>query len=115
MKPQPKPFPAYAAPGFPKTAYKARWLLEPIQSPPGLPNGYQGDSVSKQLFENRVEQEWLTTKEAAHFLGVTPNALRIMVHRDQVRVFKFGRRLRFKPKVARGADLGGATGLPEAS
>lgn len=58
----------------------------------------QSDSVQgvSKLFENRVEQEWLTTKEAAHFLGVTPNALRIMVHRDQVRVFKFGRRLRFR-------------------
>ena len=50
----------------------------------------------KLLFENQVEREWLTTKEAAHFLGVSENALRIMVHRDQVGVYKFGRRLRFR-------------------
>lgn len=51
-----------------------------------------GDS----LFENRIDREWLTTKEAAHFLAITENALRIMVYREQIRVFKFGRRLRFK-------------------
>lgn len=49
-----------------------------------------------KLFENFIEREWLATKEAAHFLSVTPNALRIMVHRDQIRAYKFGRRLRFK-------------------
>jgi len=72
--------------------------LKSVKSPPGLLNVVPGDNVepSTQLFENRVEQEWLTTKEAALFLAVTPNALRIMVHRDQVRVFKFGRRLRFR-------------------
>ena len=48
------------------------------------------------LFENRIEREWLTTKDAAHFLAISENALRIMVHRDQIKVYKFGRRLRFK-------------------
>ena len=48
------------------------------------------------LFENRIKLEWLTTKEAAHFLKVSENALRIMVHRGQIEVYKFGRRLRFK-------------------
>ena len=52
----------------------------------------------KPLFDNRREREWLTTKEAAHFLAISPNALRIMVHRDQIRVYKFGRRLRFRVK-----------------
>jgi hypothetical protein len=32
-----------------------------------------------QLFENQNCKEWLTTKEAAKFLAVSPNALRIMV------------------------------------
>lgn len=50
----------------------------------------------KLIFENQVEREWLTTKEAAYFLGVSENALRIMVHRDQISVYKFGRRLRFR-------------------
>jgi excisionase family DNA binding protein len=48
------------------------------------------------LFDNQNSKEWLTTNEAAKFLGVSPNALRIMVHRDQVPVYKFGRRLRFR-------------------
>lgn len=46
------------------------------------------------FFENRIEREWLTTNEAAHFLGISENALRILVHRGQVPVFKFGRRLK---------------------
>jgi len=49
-----------------------------------------------QLFENQNSKEWLTTNEAAEFLGVTPNALRIMVYRGQVPVYKFGKRLRFR-------------------
>ncbi len=48
------------------------------------------------LFENRIEQEWLTTKQASYFLGITPNALRIMVCRGQIPFYKFGRRLRFR-------------------
>ncbi len=51
---------------------------------------------SSSLFENRIDREWLTTKEAAHFLAVSENALRIMVYRNQIKVYKFGRRLRFK-------------------
>ena len=48
------------------------------------------------LFENRIDREWLTTKEAAHFLAISENALRIMVYRNQITAYKFGRRLRFK-------------------
>jgi len=55
----------------------------------------QGRNVSL-LFENRIDREWLTTIEAAHVLAISPNALRILVHRGQVRVYKFGRRLRFR-------------------
>lgn len=55
----------------------------------------QGKNVSL-LFENRIDQEWLTTIEAAHVLAISPNALRILVYRGQVRVYKFGRRLRFR-------------------
>lgn len=53
---------------------------------------------SELFFENRKECEWLSTNEAAHFLSVTPNALRILVYRGQVPVYKFGRRLRFRLK-----------------
>lgn len=46
--------------------------------------------------ENRILREWLSTEEAAFFLSISANALRIMVHRGQIRAYKFGRRLRFK-------------------
>ncbi|MCB9093504.1 MAG: helix-turn-helix domain-containing protein [Halobacteriovoraceae bacterium] len=54
------------------------------------------------LFENLIEiktdenNRWLNTNEAAEFLRLTPNALRILVHRAQVKYYKFGRRLRFR-------------------
>jgi excisionase family DNA binding protein len=48
------------------------------------------------FFENRVEREWLGTLEAASFLRMSENALRIMVYRGQIPVYKFGRRLRFR-------------------
>lgn len=54
------------------------------------------ESVDSLFFDKRIEREWLNTKEAALFLSITPNALRIMVCRDQVQVYKFGRRLRFR-------------------
>lgn len=60
-------------------------------------NGYNR-SCSEMFFENRIEREWLSTEEAAHFLSVSSNALRIMVYRGQVPVYKFGRRLRFSVK-----------------
>ncbi|MCY4644216.1 MAG: helix-turn-helix domain-containing protein [Bacteriovoracales bacterium] len=40
--------------------------------------------------------EYLTTKEAARHLRITPNALRIMVHRQKIKSYKLGNRLRFK-------------------
>ena len=54
-----------------------------------------GDT-SPKFFENRIECKWLSTLEASKFLSLSENALRIMVHRGQVKVFKFGRRLRFR-------------------
>jgi excisionase family DNA binding protein len=48
------------------------------------------------IFENQTACKWLSTLEAAEFLRVSENALRIMVHRGQVQSFKFGRRLRFR-------------------
>ena len=59
---------------------------------------------SDSLFDNLIKKNqqadenirWLNTKEAAEFLRLTPNALRILVHRAQVKYFKFGRRLRFR-------------------
>jgi hypothetical protein len=60
---------------------------------------------SRLIFDNFTEHnnaidentKWLNTNEAAELLKLTPNALRILVHRAQVKCFKFGRRLRFRP------------------
>ncbi|MCB9072299.1 MAG: helix-turn-helix domain-containing protein [Bdellovibrionaceae bacterium] len=40
--------------------------------------------------------EFLNTKLASQFLGITENALRIKVCRGLVPYFKFGRQLRFR-------------------
>ncbi len=48
------------------------------------------------FFENQTSREWLATAAAASYLKISPNALRIMVHRGQVRVHKLRSRLRFK-------------------
>jgi excisionase family DNA binding protein len=61
--------------------------------------------ATEQLFENQNSREWLTTNEAAKFLAVTPNALRIMVFRGQVPVYKLGRRLRFRLRDCQGLFL----------
>jgi excisionase family DNA binding protein len=63
--------------------------------------GVTSEPVSS-FFDNRTQREWLSTEEAAHFLSISPNALRIMVHRDQIRAFKLGRRLRFRVQDCRG-------------
>jgi excisionase family DNA binding protein len=59
------------------------------------------ETCNQTLFDNRREREWLTTREAAHFLAVSPNALRIMVHRNQIEAYKIGHRLRFRLKDCR--------------
>jgi len=48
---------------------------------------------SDLLFKNL---EWLNSKEAALFLRKSIGALRVMVHRGQIRARKFQRRLYFK-------------------
>ena len=42
--------------------------------------------------------EWLNSKEAALFLRKSIGALRVMVHRGQIRARKFHRRLYFKKR-----------------
>lgn len=51
--------------------------------------------VDSKLFENRIVCEWLSSAQAALYLGISENALRIMVYRRQVKFSKLGRRLRF--------------------
>jgi len=52
--------------------------------------------LTGKFFGNRIEEEWLSTMQAAQFLKISENALRIMVYRGQITVFKLGRRLRFR-------------------
>lgn len=58
-------------------------------------------SINNLMDERKISSEffdklkWITTKEAAVFLGISENALRIMVCRRQINFYKFGRRLRF--------------------
>jgi excisionase family DNA binding protein len=62
----------------------------------GMKTGLELNLDRNLVFENRIAHEWLTTESAAQYLGVSANALRIMVHRRQIRSYKFGSRLRFK-------------------
>lgn len=55
-----------------------------------------GVDEAPSLFLNRIVCEWLSTKEAASYLGITPNALRILVCRGRVRSYKMGSRLKFR-------------------
>jgi excisionase family DNA binding protein len=48
------------------------------------------------LIENRIVCEWLSTNNAASYLGISPNALRILVCRGKVRSYKLGSRLKFR-------------------
>jgi excisionase family DNA binding protein len=48
------------------------------------------------LFDNQIAREWFSTSEAAQYLGVSPNALRIMVHRGHIASYKLRSRLRFR-------------------
>lgn len=55
------------------------------------------------LFDNQIVPEYVPTRFAAHYLGISENALRIKVCRGQVPVYRFGRSLRFR--VSELADL----------
>ena len=49
----------------------------------------------EMLFDNRI-RKLLSTKEASGFLGVSENALRILVCQKKVKAYKLGSRLKFK-------------------
>ncbi len=49
-----------------------------------------------RFFQNKIECEWFSTRQAAKYLSISENALRIMVYRGQIASYKIGRRLRFK-------------------
>ncbi|MEZ4752726.1 MAG: helix-turn-helix domain-containing protein [Bdellovibrionota bacterium] len=41
------------------------------------------------------EKRWLTTKEAAEYLGTTPKAILNKVHLGELKVYKYGSRNRY--------------------
>ena len=49
----------------------------------------------EQFFDNRIHK-LLSTKEASGLLGVSENALRILVCRKKVKAYKLGSRLKFR-------------------
>ncbi|MGE3759090.1 MAG: hypothetical protein AB7H97_15110 [Pseudobdellovibrionaceae bacterium] len=51
--------------------------------------------LNSRLFENKIATEWISTKDAAAILGITPNALRIRKCRGEVECRYFGNQLRF--------------------
>lgn len=55
-----------------------------------------------QLFDN-LDSEWISINQAAQYLGITPNALRIKVCRGEVQAHKLGGRLKFRISDLRGA------------
>ena len=75
--------------------YKAKRTEKPVKEG-GRVSNYGVDFGSQKFFENRIEREWLSSKEAANYLRLSENALRIMVHRGQVPALRLGRRLRFR-------------------
>ena len=58
-----------------------------------LPNGHS--SKEEKFFLNRIDK-LLSTKEASGLLGVSENALRILVCRKKIKAYKLGSRLKFK-------------------
>ncbi len=55
----------------------------------------RGIEKSLSLFEN-LGEGWLSTKDVARFLSLSPNAVRIMVCRGKIPAFQIGGRLRFR-------------------
>ncbi len=64
---------------------------------------HQGDHPPDVFFNNQITNEiadesekWFNTDEAAKYLSISPNALRILVHRARIKYFKLGSRLKFR-------------------
>lgn len=53
------------------------------------------DDKCLSFFDKKIVGEFLSTIEAAEFLRISPNALRIKVCRGEVKYYKFGKLLRF--------------------
>lgn len=51
------------------------------------------ENITYKLFNNLI---WLTTNEAAEYLRITPNNLRVMIFRGLLKPYKLNNRHRFK-------------------
>ncbi len=51
---------------------------------------------SKLFFENLENCKWLSCKDVSGLFSISENAVRILVYKNQIQAYKFGRRLRFK-------------------
>lgn len=79
--------------------YKPNYNLSKKDYNERVIGGNHPPKLFKNLINDKIEDEkvkWFDTDEAADFLRITPNALRILVHRAKVKSYKLGRRLRFK-------------------
>lgn len=56
----------------------------------------RGNKKNRLIFDNQIDEVWLNSKSAAAYLDISPNALRIMVCRGQVKASKLNGRLRFR-------------------
>jgi hypothetical protein len=66
-----------------------------------------GGKFSEKFNSSRKKEDeserWLNTNEAAFQLGITQNALRIMVHRGLIEYCKLGSRLKFNSRSIKSA------------
>ncbi|MAZ48954.1 MAG: hypothetical protein CME65_10340 [Halobacteriovoraceae bacterium] len=80
-------------------SYKHNYIQTKLSYNSNSERDYPSQVLFKNKITNKIEDEnerWLTTDEAANYLNISSNALRILVHRARVRTYKLGSRLRFK-------------------
>ncbi len=56
-------------------------------------DSFEYNAHTKLFFKNLI---WMTSKEAAEYLRVSPNNLRVMVYRGVLKPYKLNNRNRFK-------------------
>ena len=51
--------------------------------------------LGEQVLENRIDQEWMTTNEAADYLRISSKCLLNLSSNGKIRFYKLGRRNRY--------------------
>ena len=49
----------------------------------------------KEVTNGQVVKKWLTTEEAAYYLGTTKKAILNLVHKQKLKFYKYGRHNRY--------------------